>query len=209
MVPLQKGELMFSRQLKFQKILSYALIVMFALLFLYSLSVITHVYVTLFSAFDPELEHPEWGSSGEKVKGAKLFYDMQPFNKQLLTVAIIVIIVSLTYFLTGSKNRRKYYISNYVSAGIIAVTFVFAAIFTVVNVAKYRVAFLQVDFEALKTYNEPLGLPYSNSTFWFDLGFVISALLIIVAGLTVFNSIWKTTLMKKENALLSGEGGIQ
>lgn len=200
---------MFKRQLKFQNILSYALIAVFVLLFVYSLSIMTHVYVTLYAAYDPDREIPSLGISGEMVKGAKLFYDMQPFNNQLLAVAVVIIIVSLTYFVTGSKTRRKYYISNYVSAGLIAVANVAAAVFVTVNVIKYRTAYLQVDFEALKTYNEQFGYPYSNSTFWFDLGFVISALLVVVAGLVVLNVIWKTLLMKKEDALLSGEGGKQ
>lgn len=194
---------MFNRQLKFQKILSYALIVTFVLTFLYSISIMTHIYDTLFAAFDPQLERPEFGSSGEKVKGARLFYDMQPFNRMLLYIAIAVILVSLTYFITGSRGRRKYYVGNYVSAGLIACCFVFDAVYTVINVTKYRAQYLQVDFEALKAFNEPLGLPYDVSTFWFDIGYVVSAILVVAAGLVVFNVIWKARLMKQENELLS------
>ncbi len=194
---------MFKKQLKFQKILSYALIAVFAVTFLYSISIMTHVYDTLYAAYDPQLEIPSLGLSGEKVSGAKLFYDMQPFNKTLLYLALAVIVASLTYFITGSRGRRKYYISNYVSAGIIAAMYLFDAVYTVINVTIYRAKYLQVDFEKLKAYNEPLGLPYDVSTFWFDMGYVIAAILVIAAGLVIFNVIWKNRLMKKENDLLT------
>lgn len=199
---------MFKAQLKFQKILSYVLLGVFALFFIYSLSIMTHVYRTLYFAYDPDLEIPELGLSGDKVKGAKLFYDMQPFNQALVACAIVMIVVAVTYFLTASNARRKYYVGNYVSAGLIAATDIGIAVYSIIGIVKYRALYLQVDFEELKAYNEPKGLPYSVSTFWFDIGFVVCILLVATAALVIFNAIWKTRLMKKENQLLTGVGGI-
>ncbi len=202
-----KGEPMFKPQLKFQKILSFLLIGVFVIFFIYSLSIMSHIYTTMYNAYDPDAEklvEAGFQETAEYVKGGKLYYDMQDFNKQLLFVAIGVILVSLTFFITGSRTRRKYYIGNYISAGLISVANIAAAVFTTINVIYYRAKYLQVDFEALKEFNKIEGDP--KSTFWFDIGYVISALLIIVALLLIFNVIWKILLMKKENDLLNGKG---
>ncbi len=195
---------MFKAQLKFQKILSYLLIGVFVINFVYALSMITHVYNTMYNAYDPQLEIPSLGLSGEKIKGGKLFYEMQPFNSALLIFAIAVILISLTYFITGSRSRRKYYIGNYISAGLITVQNIAAAVFMMVGISTYRAKYLQVDFAGLEEINKPLALPYNKSTFWFDIGYFVCALLIIAAVLVILNVMWKDRLMKQEDRLLQG-----
>lgn len=206
-----KGEPMFKAQLKFQKILSFLLIGVFVVYFIYALSIMTNIYVTLYAAYDlekEELVEAGFEETAEYVKGAKIFYNMQDFNTQLLFVAVGVILISLTFFITCSKSRRKYYIGNYISAGLISVANIAAAIFTIINLSIYRAQYLLVDFEELKAFSEKNNTIYSDSTFCFDIGYVISALLIIVAGLLIFNVIWKKLLMKKENELLNGEAAL-
>jgi tetrahydromethanopterin S-methyltransferase subunit F len=106
-------------------------------------------------------------------------------------------------FITNTHSRRKYYIANYIAVGISSVANVAAAIWCTINVVKYRNQFLTtVDFEALKEYSEKWNTLYTESTFWFDIGFLACALLIIVTALNIYNLIWKTKLMKEEKQLI-------
>lgn len=67
----------------------------------------------------------------------------------------------------------------------------------------WRAQFLNVDFEAWKAFNSTLdGAAYSESTLWFDLGFVVYAIVIIASLLLIFNLVWKVLLMKGEKKLL-------
>ena len=53
------------------------------------------------------------------------------------------------------------------------------------------------------------GTLYTESTFWFDIHYLVFALLLIVAALLVANAVWKTRLMKEEQQLLRGGKGVQ
>ena len=97
-----------------------------------------------------------------------------------------------------------YYLANYITVGISSVANVAVAIWSAINVAQFRNQFLTtVDFPALKEYAEKWDTLYTESTFWFDLGFVVSALLIIVTALNIFNLVWKNKLMKEEKQLIA------
>ena len=141
----------------------------------------------------------------DKVDGARIFYDIQPFNSQLTTASLILIGCSVLAFLTNTHSRRKYYLANYISVGVVSAANIASAIWISLNVAKFKEQFqTTIDFEALKQYAEDWDSAYigPNQTFWFDIGFVISAFLIIVSVLAVFNMIWKIKLMKEEKALI-------
>lgn len=210
---------MFKAQLKFQKIAGIMLIVAFALLFIYSLSLLTDVYGALYYAYSPNIEVPEYlqdadpeylaslGYVKEKVKGAGLFYEMQDFNKLLVGLSLGVIIISLTYFITNSHKRRKYYIGNYISTGLICASNIAVSAYAFAKIIEYRTKFLQVDFVALKEFDKEIqSAIYTESTFWFDIGFVVCAILIAVSVLLVINLVWKKSVMKKEDNLLKNEG---
>lgn len=191
---------MFKAQIKFQKILSYILIATFVLVFILSLCLMTGVYQSLYQAYEPSEEVKEH----ELVKGSGLFYEMQPFNNLLLILAIVVLIGVIAYFVTGSKGRRRYYIGNYISAGLICVINVAVAITIIVGVSKYAAAFAAIDVAELEAFCKENFYKYTApNLFWFYFGYVVSAILVVVAGLTVYNVIWKSKLMKKEDQLLS------
>ena len=138
-----------------------------------------------------------------KVEGAWIFYEIQPFNKGLTTAAIVLLCCSLLPYLANTHSRRKYYIANYVTVGISSVANIAVSIWCAINIAKFRNQFLTtVDFEALKEYAEKWKSLYTDSTFWFDIGFVICALLIVVTALNIYNLVWKIKLMKAEAALI-------
>ena len=189
---------MYKTQMRFQKILCFAVLAVCVIVFLYALGVMTQLYDTLFTASDPELDITY-------VDGADLFYDMQPFNKTLLTVAIVLLLLSLSLFVFQGHVRRKYYIANYVTTGLCCVAFVAAAIWGMANVAIYRGQFLAIDFASLQAWAEMWNTRYSESTLWFDLGFVVFLLLVVAAALLVVNTIWKVKLMKAETAALDAD----
>lgn len=191
---------MFKQQMKFQKIVTYVVLAVCALSFLYSLGLMTDIYDTFYlTMVDPN--NPD----KTEVQGSQIYYHMQDFNKQLLAVAITLIVVSLTLFITGVHNRRKYYVSNYVATGLVAVCNLAASIWMIINIALFRAEYLQIDFEALKKFIETHpNVQYNDSTFWFDIGFVLCALLIVSALAVAGNLIWKIMITKRENELLGG-----
>lgn len=192
---------MYKKQMKFQKLICLSTLVASALLFIYSLGLVTDLY----DAFYTTMRDPNkiYDMRHTKVAGAWIFYEIQPFNKALTTVSIVLLVCSLLPFITNTHSRRKYYLANYITVGISSVANVAAAIWCIINVAKYRNQFLTtVDFVALKEYAEKWNTLYTESTFWFDIGYVVCALLIVVTAFNIYNLVWKTKLMKEEKQLI-------
>ena len=192
---------MYKKQMKFQKLICLAVLAASAILFIYSLGLVTDLYDALYGTMrDP---NNIYDMNFTKVEGAWIFYEIQPFNKALTTVSIILLVCSLLPYITNTHSRRKYYIANYIAVGISSVANVAAAIWCTINVVKYRNQFLTtVDFEGLKEYSEKWNTLYTESTFWFEIGFLACTLLIIVTALNIYNLIWKTKLMKEEKQLI-------
>lgn len=195
---------MFKTQLRFQKIMTYAMLIVAAIVFVYSLGLMTDIYDMLY--FTTREVDGEYFSS---IDGGTIYYDMQPYNKLLLAFSVALIFVSLTLFITNGHKRRLYHVGNYVSTGLVAVSNIAVAIWGMVQTAIWRAKFLQIDFVALKQYSEIWDTYYSESTFCFDIGYVIYALLIVAALVCVGNLIWKILLMKREKELLSGNVNME
>ena len=64
---------------------------------------------------------------------------------------------------------------------------------------------MQVDFEALRAHADMWKTLYTESTFWFDVHYVLFGVLILTAAAMIGNLFWKVSLMKQEDALLSGK----
>lgn len=175
------------------------MLIVSALAFVYSLGLVTDLYDSFYYAI-PEPAYPD----ESYVTGARILYDIQPFNKELTTAAIILIICCVLSFLTNTHSRRKYYIGNFISIGVSAVANIGISVWAILNIAKYKNQFLtEVDFEQFKSWADRKGYPYTESTFWFDAGFVVCALLILAALLLIGNLIWKLKLMKAEARLIN------
>jgi uncharacterized membrane protein len=132
---------------------------------------------------------------------------------------IVMILVAVVLYITATNKRRNYYISNYVATGLCAgFDFIASLVLMILN-GIWRGKFLQVDFDSWyqyvdRTYNS-IGAyssaHYSDSTLWFDIGFVVYAIIMIASILLVLNLVWKIMLMKGEKRLLNGEpvnGGV-
>lgn len=185
---------MYKKQLAFQKIVCFLAVIAAALTFAYSLGLVTDLYDGLY-----------WTNG--KVDGAEVFYDIQPFNKDLTMVGIGLLLLSALLFLTQTHARRKYYIGNYVSTGIFSIGAIATTVWTYVNIhgaSGFKYQFLHnVDFEALAKRASKYKQTYIDSTFWFDLQYVLAALLIITTVLLVVNLIWKKSVMASEDALIA------
>lgn len=194
---------MYKKQMAFQKIVCFAVLAAAALVFVYSLGLVTDLYDSLFRT----IRSPEH-LDRTQVAGSRIYYDIQPFNSSLTNVGIGLILISLVLFLMNTQIRRKYYIGNYVAIALSVVANIAATVWAVPQIAFYKATFLQIDFVALKEYAESWKSLYTESTFWFDAGYVVFGVLILTTVLLVLNLIWKIKVMKEEKRMIgSGKEG--
>ena len=190
---------MYKIQVKLQKVICMISLVSGACVFIYALGLMTDLYTMLYNMIpDPdELDKA-------RVAGARIYYDMQPFNRYLLYCGIALILLSCLLFITQSSKRRKYYIGNYVASGLNIIAQTAAAIWIHGEVHKYKKIYLTtVDFAGLEKRLSRFGT-YTDSTFWFDIHYAVCALCLLAAALLIANLAWKILLMKEEKQLLRG-----
>lgn len=199
---------MYRLQMKLQRIISYLCLAAGALTFFYSLGLSTDVYfLKQILAVD------------NKFKGVEMYYAMQPFNKDLTTASIVLILLAVSLLVFNNHTRRKYYIANYITVGLSSVANFFVAIWGLINVFYYKAMFLAVDFTELHKLIDrapasvfidngldPENLAGPYSTFWFDISIFVFAVLIIATLLNIANVIFKIYVMKEEKKLLESCG---
>ncbi|MBO5557485.1 hypothetical protein [Ruminococcus sp.] len=197
---------MYKKQMLFQKIACMLALIAAALVFVYSLGMSTDLY----DALARTILYPDYDLDQTSVAGSRVYYDMFSFNQIFTKVSIGLILVTLVLFITNTNVRRKYYIGNYVSAGLFAVAALGVTIWSVPQIMDYKSKFQNnVDFEALKAFSKDWGTLYigPNDTFWFDISFAVFGFLIFTVVLLVLNVILKILVMKAEqNAIGKGRG---
>ena len=191
---------MFKKQMTAQKVLCMAAIIVSAIFFLYTLGLMTDLYDSLYDT----MRNPNDPYKTD-VPGSIIYYAMQSFNRTLLILSIVQILLGCLLFLTNTHCRRRYYIGNYVATGLFAAGAVYNSVYAHVNIEEAKRQFLQIDFAALKEHAEMWGTLYTESTFWFDIHYAVFGLLLVACALLVANAVWKVRLMKDE-AKLVGEG---
>ena len=187
---------MYKKQMLLQKILCILTVVVGGIAFLYSLGVMTDLYDTLFTTM-PYADHTKSDAAGSII-----YYDMQGFNKTLVKASILSIVCSLVLFITCTHTRRRYYISNYFA---VVLNVLYGICFTVwahIRLEGFKAQFLKIDFAALKAYSEMWNTRYTESTFWFDIHYLVFGLVLALAVLHIFNCVWKRRLMKAEKELI-------
>ena len=190
--------------MKIQKIVCLLVLAASVVVFLYSLGIMTDLYDSLYYTI-PNKDNLD----RSRVDGARVYYDMQPFNQQFLKFSIGLILCAVLLFLTNTNTRRRYYVSNIVAVVINAAINVYVAVWAHARIAEYKAQFLQVDFEALKKFAERQHTLYTESTFWFDIHIAVFAFAIIAVVLLIANMIWKFQLMKEEKQLIeAGKGAV-
>ena len=188
---------MYKLQVRLQKLICLMALVSGTVMFVYSLGMLTDLYDMLYFMIpDPdELDNA-------RVAGARIYYDMQPFNRYLLYCGIGLIVLSCVLFLTNTHKRRRYYVGNYIATGLNVICQLAAAWYMHVNVAKFKHIYLTtVDFAQLERRLSRVGT-YTDSTFWFDVHYFVLVLAIIASLLLILNILWKVKLMHGERDLV-------
>ncbi len=194
---------MYKKQMKLQKILCLALLGVCALIFVYSLGIMTDLYDALYSTI-----RSANNLDRSTVTGSRVYYDMQDFNKQFLVLSIGMILLCVILFLTNTQSRRKYYIGNYCSIALVSAGGIAFTVWAHGQIEAYKAQFLQINFEELAEHAAKRKTLYTESTFWFDIHYLVFGLLVIGIILLIANAIWKRKLMKEEQALIAGKEAI-
>ena len=192
---------MYKKQVALQKILCIGLLIVCALVFVYSLGIMTDLYDALYNT----IRNPE-KLEKTTVTGSRIYYDMQPFNRTLLRCSIGMILLSCVLFLTNTHIRRKYYIGNAVATAINVAAECAMAVWCHIQVTAFKAQYLTtVDFAELEKRLSRRGT-YTDSTFWFDIHYVVCAVAILAAVLLIVNFVWKKKMMQEEQKLLRSSG---
>ncbi len=189
--------IMYKKQLTVQRILCLAAIIVSAIVFLYALGIMTDLYDALYDT----MRNPN-NIFQTDVSGSIVYYNMQAFNKVFLNYSIVLLILAAFLFITNTHIRRRYYVGNYAAIGLFAAASLYLSVFAHRYIQIFRQQWLQVDFAALKQHADMWGTLYTESTFWFDIHYLVFALLIVVACALVWNAVWKRNLMKEEDRLV-------
>ena len=188
---------MYKKQMTAQKFLCMAAIIVSAIFFLYTLGIMTDLYDSLYDT----MRNPNDVTQTD-VPGSIIYYAMQGFNRTFLLLSIVQILLGVLLFLTNTHCRRRYYIGNFVATGLFAAGAIYNSVYAHINIETAKAMFLQVDFAALKEHAEMWGTLYTESTFWFDVHYLVFGLLLLVSILLVANVFWKVSLMKDEAKLV-------
>lgn len=190
---------MYKKQLQFQKIICLLCVIAAAIMFVYSLGVLTEIYDGLYLATDPKKP-----TDDGRVAGSTIYYQMQQFNTDFVTISIALILLAALLFVMNTHIRRKYYITNYISVALYSVAAIGATVWSHLQIEAYKYQYLTtVDFEALKELCEMKNKPFIQSTMMLDLHYAVAAVVLISAIALAANMIWKITLMREEEALIN------
>ena len=193
---------MYKKQLKLQKLLCLLAICSSVLVFLYALGIMTDLYDTLYST----MRNPS-DLTQTDVPGSIVYYNMLSFNGVFLRYSIVLILLACLLYITNTHVRRKYYIGNYIPICAFAVANIYVAVWAHQYIEAYKTRFLRIDFAALKEHAEMWKTAYTESTFWFDVHYLVFGISILVSLGLVACAVWKMKLMKDEKALIeSGKG---
>lgn len=195
---------MYKKQLAFQKIICYLAIIAGAATFIYSLGIITDLYECLYST----MMNPK-NLSQTSVTGSIVYYDMQDFNKSFTNMSVIFILINLALLVTNTHTRRRYYVGNYITIILNILAGAALSVWAHFEIEKYKAQWLQVNFEELKAHSELWKTAYTESTFWFDLHYVIFGAVLFVCAMLLINLIWKTSMMKIEKKLIAKGKGVE
>ena len=188
---------MYRKQVRLQRILCLAMLIVSALIFIYSLGIMTDLYDALYTTIRSTKNLDK-----SSVTGSRIYYDMQDFNKLFLRCSIGMILLCLTLFVTNTHSRRRYYIGNYCSIALVSAGGTAFAVWAHGQIEIFRAQFLQINFEELAAHAAKRKTLYTESTFWFDIHYVLFGLLLIGILLLIANAFWKRRLMKEEQALI-------
>lgn len=132
------------------------------------------------------------------------------FNSLIVILGIVLVVLAALQFFFASNSRRNYYITNYISVGILVVFAIVVAAVGFWGVAKCEGMFNNLDWVRYKEVYDRVQAGtgsgwqyYSESHAMFIIGYVLYAVVIVDAILLTLSTVWKYLLMKGEKELLS------
>ncbi len=192
---------MYKKQLKIQKFICLLCVIAAALTFVYALGMITDIQEALRSTMRNPLKPTQ-----TKVEGSWIYYDMQPFNKQFVDLALVPILLACLLYITNTHSRRKYYVTNFLAVGAYSAATIGICLWAHKQIEAFAVQYMTtINFEQLEEYAAFMGTPYLDNTNMLDLHrwvFAIAAFSVVVL---VANTVWKVILMHSEKKLLEAE----
>ena len=186
---------MYKKQMTLQRYLCLAVVLISAVVFIYSLGIMTDLYDSLYGTFR---------RGKTSISGAEVYMDMQGFNQLFLRFSIGLILLSVLLFITSTHSRRRYYVGNYVAVGLFSAASFAFCFWAHSQIEAFKAQFLTIDFEKLLEHATSRKTLYTESTFWFDIHYLIFGLLLIATVLLIVNVFFKRKLMKEEQALIAG-----
>ena len=187
---------MYKKQMVLQRYLCLAVLIISAVVFIYSLGIMTDLYDSLYGTYR---------RGKTSISGAEVYMDMQGFNRLFLRFSIGLILLSVLLFITNTHSRRRYYVGNYFAVGVFSAAAVALSVWAHGQIGVFRAQFLSIDFEKLQEHAASRKTLYTESTFWFDIHYLVFGLLLLAAALLIANVFWKRRLMKEEQGLI-GQG---
>ncbi len=195
---------MYKKQMTFQRIVCIAMLITCVVVFVYSLGLVTDLHDSLRSTIR---NHENLDKSS--VTGSRVYFDMQPFNRSFTLYSIILLLLNLLLFAMGTNSRRKYYIGNYVSIAISTVANIAMTVWAMPQIIAFKKQFLNINFEELKAFAERRNSLYTESTFCFDIGYVVFGLLMLMTVLLIVNMVLKIIVMKEEQRLIGSRKDVR
>ncbi|MCH5148862.1 MAG: hypothetical protein J1G05_05845 [Clostridiales bacterium] len=187
-------------QMRFQKILALVSLIIGALTILLAITFMSGDLAGIMYYVNEEID-----------EGVTAFgYLAQSFCNTMLTIGIIYLLCTVTLFITDTNKRRNYYITNYISTGLAAVSALVASVFGLIMVSILLGKFSGLNWEELTPIFEMMsdtetgtGAPmvYNNPTM-FIISYVLLILPLLDVAALILNLVWKIKLMKGEKALL-------
>ena len=185
---------MYKKQMTLQRYLCLAALIISAVVFIYSLGIMTDLYDSLYGTYR---------RGKTTISGAEVYMDMQGFNQLFLRGSIGLILLSVLLFVTSTHSRRRYYVGNYAAVGLFSAASIAFTVWAHGQIEAFKAQFLTIDFAKLLTHATSRKTLYTESTFWFDIHYLVFGLLLVGVVLLILNAVWKSKLMKEEQALIA------
>ena len=185
---------MYKKQMTLQRYLCLAALIISAVVFIYSLGIMTDLYDSLYGTYR---------RGKTTISGAEVYMDMQGFNQLFLRGSIGLILLSVLLFVTSTHSRRRYYVGNYTAVGLFSAASIAFTVWAHGQIEAFKAQFLTIDFAKLMTHAASRKTLYTESTFWFDIHYLVFGLLLVGVVLLILNAVWKSKLMKDEQALIA------
>ena len=161
---------MYKKQMTLQRYLCLAALIISAVVFIYSLGIMTDLYDSLYGTYR---------RGKTTISGAEVYMDMQGFNKLFLRGSIGLILLSVLLFVTSTHSRRRYYVGNYAAVGLFSAASIAFTVWAHGQIEAFKAQFLTIDFAKLLTHATSRKTLYTESTFWFDIHYLVFGLLLV------------------------------